>query len=151
MSNGESGGPYLAAAVLCEKVLQEKDGVVSAIRIVDRFIITGSGTQPPEKMPKLPVNMTMLIIFKSGDAKGSRTVKIKPIMPSGRELQETLLPMFLEGDDRGVNLIANIVLEASEEGLYWFEVLCNDEFVTRIPLRLVYHRIGRGSGGTPIH
>ena len=54
MSNGESSGPYLAAAVLCEKVLQEKDGVLSAIRLVDRFIITASGTQPPgRKQPRL--------------------------------------------------------------------------------------------------
>jgi len=151
MSNGESSGPYLAAAFLCEKVLQEKDGVVSAIRLVDRFILTASGTQPPEKMPKLPVNLTMLIIFKSGDAKGSRTVKIKTIMPSQRVGPETLLPMFLEGDDRGVTLIANMILEASEDGLYWFEVSCDDDFITRIPLRIVYHRVGRGSGGTPIH
>ena len=151
MSNGESNGPYLAAAVLCEKVLQEKDGVLSAIRLVDRIIFTASGTQPPGQMPKVNIVITALIIFKSGDARGSRTVKVRAIMPSGRVLPDTLLPMFLEGDDRGASLIANIILEASEEGLYWFEVSCNDEFVTRIPLRLVYHRIGRGSGGTPKH
>ncbi len=150
MSNGESGGPYLAAAVLCEKVLQEKDGVVSAIRLVDRFVITASGAQPPGQMPKINLAMTALIIFKSGDARGSRTVAIKPIMPSGRVLPETLLPMFLEGDDRGANLIANIKLEVSEEGLYWFEVSCNDDFVTRVPLRVVYQRVGQGSGGTRI-
>ena len=151
MSNGESRGPYLAAAVLCEKVLQEKDGVLSAIRLVDRFIITASGTEPPGQMPKVNISITALIIFKSGNARGSRTVTIRAIKPSGFVLPDTLLSMFLEGeDDRGVSLIANIVLEDSEEGVYWFEVLCNDDFVTRMPLRVVYHRVGRGSGGTRI-
>ena len=31
------GGPYWATAVLCEKVLEEKDGVQSLIRVVDRI------------------------------------------------------------------------------------------------------------------
>lgn len=150
MTNEENGGPHLAAAFLCEKVLQEKDGVVSAIRIVDRIIVTASGAQPPGQMPKVNLTLTALIVFKSGNAKGSRTVKIRPVMPSGRALEEVLLPMFLEGEDRGVNLIANIGLAASEEGLYWLDVFCDDDFVTRIPLRLVYQRLGRGSGGTPI-
>ena len=37
MSNGERGGPWLQVAVLCEKVLQEVTGTLSAIRIVDRL------------------------------------------------------------------------------------------------------------------
>jgi hypothetical protein len=32
----DAGGPYLNAALLCEKVLQERDGVLSIIRIIDR-------------------------------------------------------------------------------------------------------------------
>ena len=34
-----SDGPYLAAAFLCEKVLQEKDEAVSIIRIIDRVTL----------------------------------------------------------------------------------------------------------------
>ena len=30
-------GPYLIAALICQKVLEEKDGVLSAVRIVDRL------------------------------------------------------------------------------------------------------------------
>ncbi len=36
----EEGGPFLQAAFICEKVLTEADGTVSAIRIIDRFFIT---------------------------------------------------------------------------------------------------------------
>jgi hypothetical protein len=47
----ETEGPYLAAAVFCEKVLQEKDSVYTLVRIVDRLIMHATGVNPPEKMP----------------------------------------------------------------------------------------------------
>jgi hypothetical protein len=47
MSNGERGGPYIGAAFLCEKILQEKDGVLSAIRIVDRITHSAVGPEAP--------------------------------------------------------------------------------------------------------
>ena len=40
------GGPYLHAAHFCEKLLTEKDGVLSAIRIIDRITVTASGATP---------------------------------------------------------------------------------------------------------
>ena len=32
-------GPFITCACLCEKVLQEKDGILSAVRIIDRMTI----------------------------------------------------------------------------------------------------------------
>jgi hypothetical protein len=151
MNNGDLSGPYLAAAVLCEKVLEDKDGVLSAIRMVDRFVITAQGVGAPQNMPPVPVNLSALIVFKSGDAKGSYSVKIRPVAPSGRFAPEISLPIFLEGDERGANLLVNLGFQAVEEGLYWFDILLNEELVTRMPLRLLYQRIAQGSGGTPIH
>ena len=152
MSNGETGGPYLAAAFLCETVLQERDGILSAIRIVDRIIATASGPSAPQQMPPVAVNLTALIIFRSGDAKGSFTVKIQPVSPSGFRTPEVALPIFLEGDDRGANLVSIIAFQAREEGLYWFDVSLNKDLITRMPLRVVYQRIAVGqSGGTPVH
>lgn len=142
----ELGGPFLSTAVLCEKVLQEKDGVASVIRIVDRFIITASGAQPPEKMPPWTITTTAFLSFKSGFAKGSQTVKLIPRDPSGRPIApEVLLPVFFEGDDRGANLIVNVSLRIEEEGLYWFDVLLGERLMTKIPLRVVYQRVSPGT------
>jgi Family of unknown function (DUF6941) len=152
MSNGETNGPYLTAALLCEKVLQEKDGILSAIRIVDRIIATAQGSQPPEQMPPVPVNITALLMLKSGEARGSYTVKIQPVAPSGFKSPEVSWPIYLEGEDRGANIVLQIVFQAKEEGLYWFEVSFKDELLTRIPLRVVYQRLAIGqTGGTPVH
>lgn len=32
-------GPYLNAALICEKMLREADGVLSPIRIIDRYTL----------------------------------------------------------------------------------------------------------------
>ena len=142
----ELGGPYLSVAVLCEKVLQEKDGVASVIRIVDRFILTASGPAPPEKMPPTTITTTAFLSFKSGFAKGSHTVKLVPKDPSGRSAgPEALLPVFFEGEDRGANIIVNVNFRVQEDGLYWFEVLLGERLMTRIPLRVVYQRMSLGT------
>jgi len=52
--------------------------------------------------------------------------------------------MLFEGSDRGVNLILNLRFDAKEQGLYWFNVYLEDQRFTRVPLRLIYQRIGFG-------
>ncbi len=65
----EEGGPFLQAAFICEKVLQEADGVVSAIRIIDRFFIgPGPGQQAAAAMPAVVMSHTLFVTFKSGSA-----------------------------------------------------------------------------------
>lgn len=137
----DHGGPYLAAAFLCEKVLTEQDGVISAIRIVDRIYqsVTAVGVPVPQTMPPLAVNLTALLSFKSGQARGRGTIRVtleQPSgLPAGLELRQ---PVFFEGEDRGVNVILNLGMQLAHEGLYWFHVFLDDRFVTKIPLRLVY-------------
>ena len=150
MAEYDIGGPYLAAAVFCEKVLQEKDGVASIIRVVDRLIITASGPEPPEKMPPFTLRTTVFLSFKSGIAKGSATVKFIPTDPDRRRLTpETLLPVFFEGDDRGADVVAEVTLQVKQEGLYWFEVWLDERLVTKMPLRVVYQRMRLGTQPGP--
>jgi len=134
----ESGGPYLAMAVLCEKVLDEKDGVLSAIRIVDRMVYAAHGPDAPQEMPPVPVNIQALISFKSGQVRGEYIVKIKSNDP---EKLEVSMPIRLEGDERGANVILNLGFTAKKEGLFWFDVFLGDKLITRIPLRLVYQKV----------
>jgi hypothetical protein len=41
---GMTGGPHIQIAAICEKALQEADGVLSLVRIIDRFFVTAQGT-----------------------------------------------------------------------------------------------------------
>jgi len=134
------GGPFLASALFCERVLQEKDSVLSAIRIIDRFTHTVVGPDAPDKMPPFKIQISILISFKSGDFKGKREVKIKPNTPSGKTLPIISVPILLEGADKGTNVNIGYSFEAQEEGLYWFDVMLNDELFSKMPLSIIYKK-----------
>lgn len=140
----ELDGPWLQTAVLCEKVLQDKDGVVSLIRIVDRFTVTG-GREAPEQMPAVRITTSAAITLKSGFARGKYIVSLKPVAPSGRKLPEASMPVLLEGEDRGVSVIAEMTFQLDEEGLYWIDVCLGERLLTRMPLRIIYQRLQTGS------
>jgi hypothetical protein len=139
-----SAWPYLAAAFFCERVLQEQDGVLSAIRVVDRFIQRAQGPSAPEDMPVFSVALTAFLSFKSGAARGRSTIHLRQESPSGVRGPELSLPVLFEGEDRGANLVLDINFQADQEGLYWFDVLLDDLLVTRMPLRVLYQRITTG-------
>ncbi len=147
-------GPFLNAALLCEKVLQESDGTVSIVRMVDRVTVNVNlavqGAPPvpvplpPEQMPPVLVNnLTLFVSFKAGSATGRSTLKTRLIGPTGLQLLETQLSVLFDGgEDRGANLIMPLQLQLPTEGLYWFHLLLEDHFLSRVPLRLVYNRQG---------
>ena len=132
-------GPHLAAAFLCEKVLREADGVVSAIRIVDRVNHTVVGPNPPEEMEPFDYEFTLFISFKAGSARGPMALEIRAQKPSGTSSSPFRQTVNFEGDDeRGVNVIGSLKLRLDMAGLHWFDVFLDGHRVTRIPLRVVY-------------
>jgi hypothetical protein len=135
-------GPYLQAALLCERVMEEKDGVLSAIRIIDRLIHTAMGPATPATMAPLTYAMTTLIILKSGGARGTVQVRIEMEEPSGITTAGPSMTALMEGEDRGQNLIMAMQMTFKETGLYWFNVYVDDQLVTKMPFRVVYTRIG---------
>lgn len=140
----DPGGPYIQMAVICEKVLEEKDGVLSVIRVVDRFTISASGPTPPEEMPPGSMELTIVVTIKAGFARGRYNLRVVPKAPSGKQLTEFGTGILVEGDDRGANVVLRVRMEFREEGLYWFDVLLQDQLITRIPLRLLYQRVTQG-------
>jgi hypothetical protein len=126
--------------VLCERVLHEADGVLSLVRIVDRVTQSAVGPQPPLEMPPVAVDLWAVIAVKSDQARGRHTVTIRPEKPSGEQMAATEMPVLFEGEERGAALVLNLKLTLDQEGLYWFDVILDDQpaRLTRIPLRLVY-------------
>ena len=131
-----SKSPYVAAALFCEKFLQEQDGVISLIRVVDR--ISAAGVVPPGASAA-SVPLTMYVGLKSGDLRGPAKLRVECVSPSGKKtplLAE--IDVELEGDNKGYNvLLHGIALDAQEFGIYWFDVFCNDVRLTRAPLELI--------------
>ncbi len=126
--------PYVAVATICERVLEEKEGTLSAIRIVDTVKVEVPETIPADAKPV--INLSALVSLKSGDARGKFLDKIVSCTPSGKKLEKLApsFPLLLQGGERGANLVVNFSLQISEWGLYWFDVLLNDELISRMPL-----------------
>ena len=136
-------GPHLAMAVFCEKVLKENDGVMSFIRIVDRitFAMPSASATPPA----LP--LFVVLMFKAGDAKGTFSISLRAIGPSGQQIGTIEMPVLFEGEDRGANVVLQLSFQPVEEGLHWFDVLVDGQRVTRIPLRALYQTISVTGAG----
>lgn len=143
----DSGGPYLAAAVVCERTLEEKDGVMSFIRIIDRIQITAHGPEVPDKIPTGQVQVMVVVSLKPGKARGRHSLSITAEKPSTERHKTAEIPVLFEGEDRGVNIVARTTLQVDQEGLYWFLIhLDGDQFLTKIPLRIVYQPMRTSSG-----
>ena len=134
-------GPYLNIAAFCEQVIEDKSGVLSLIRVVDRINITAQGPTAPDEMPPAMLNWSLVLTMKSGEARGSHTVKIEPELPSGIRLDPMLLSVHLEGGTRGQNVVSKLNMKLEMPGVYWFRILIEDQFLTQIPVEVIYSRI----------
>jgi len=133
-------GPFVNVAAVCERTLEEKDGVLTLVRLIDRVIVGALGPEVPAEMPAQTIQLTIVVSLRPGDAVGRYTITVRPEAPSGEQLDPIELPVTFEGGpDRGVNLVLNMQFQAQHEGLYWFDILLDGATqLSRIPLRLVY-------------
>lgn len=136
----EIGGPYVSIAALCEKALQDNEGRISMINVVDRWTVSASGPDTPQQMPPASIPATMVLVFKSGLFQGAASIKVVVVKPNGENGPVVTFPALFEGDDRGVGIISNTNFILEEPGLYWINVYVQDELKTRMPLRLIYQR-----------
>src|SRR6266699_6138012 len=113
------GGPYLVAALFCEKVLRETDGVLTLVRVVDRWTVAG----PSAAMPTTVIQTSLVIIMKSGIHRGSAQLTVTPTTPSEIQMPAiTVSANFEVDDDRGIVLLAPMHFPVQETGIYWFDV-----------------------------
>jgi hypothetical protein len=138
-------GPFIQAACFCDIVLEDKTNVLSLIRIIDTITQTAAGNPPPEEMPPLPYNVKLVLMFKSGKARGRHNLKIVPELPDGSAMTPINTTVHFDGEEKGHNQVANLSLIFPLEGLYWFDVFINDEKITSLPLRVKYNRIVVGT------
>jgi len=131
--------PYLKLGTICERVLQEKDGVLSLIRIVDKFTLTISGKEPPDQLPRGLKLLTIIMSWVGG--LGSHEAVFNIISPSGETQRSPQSWSFtLDAINRGHNIIVTLPVSISKEGVYWIEFILNDQVKSRIPFQVIYER-----------
>lgn len=137
-------GPYIQAASFCDQVIEDKTGVLSLIRVIDTLTHTEARPDAPEEMPPVIHHMKLVIMLKPGSAKGRQELRIVPESPSGETKEPIMMSVQMAGEERGANIIADVVFTFTMEGLYWFNVYLNDVLFTKIPFRMQYKRLITG-------
>ncbi len=134
--------PYLAAAFLCEKVLREKDEVLSVVRIVDTYFVTLPRNLSEDAVPVIQI--TALLAFKSASQPIGEPEKHQVVVqlhyPSGQMHQKpATLDVFFKQDDSvaGANVVVVMNVGVKEFGRLWLDVIVDGELMTRIPFRVL--------------
>lgn len=138
---GMADKPFVAAAFFCESLLQEADRVISAVRIVDTYMLQAVGPVPaelPDGAVRGMIVLKGLISIKSDSPLSGR---LHLVMHKTTKEKSTISPadgwpVDLQGDESGFNLLIQMPLGIRNFGLIWFDVLWGSEILTRIPLRL---------------
>lgn len=136
-------GPWLEAAVICDRWLTEQDGVISIIRVIDQINLAVGGPDLPAEMPEGQLQLKMVVLLRSGEAKGRHPFQLIVELPSGQRLDPQGGDLHFTGEERGVNLLLDVQTPAVE-GLYWIDIIVSGKLLTRVPLRLNYARLPGG-------
>jgi hypothetical protein len=129
--------PYVQIAAFCEQLLQENDGVLTPIRIVDTYTLEVPPDLPKGALPAIEVKG--MIALKSGEVSGEHVIKL--VMQNTQGVRSFLSPddgwpVVFKGEEKGVQIKLRFQLGVKNFGLCWFDVLFDDELLTRMPLRL---------------
>lgn len=131
--------PLVQAACICENVLIEPDGVASLIRLVDTYTLQ---LPDPNELPLLPgvlgLQLAAFVALKSGDVVGEFEIELQLTDPDGKRQAIRKWPVVMNGGEHGATLRLKFALGNPKQGLYWFDVLWNDEALTRIPFRIKF-------------
>jgi hypothetical protein len=137
-----TGRPIIRALLLCERVLQEKDNVLSVMRIIDNITVGIPPAAPLPPTAMVPVPFVILASLKGGDAKGEMTFQVRVTSPSGKSPQEKPIEFtaLFENEESTFNAIVNLALGTREEGLYYVDLFVKGETApqARVPLRIIY-------------
>jgi hypothetical protein len=140
------GGPYVAAAIFCENILEDMKGMLSVQGINDALLF---GLHPlvPKDLPseEQPINVThqLLLMFKSGDSPGKHRLKIELESPSGkRETVKDDEVTLSEQPHGGLNIKIAVTLSitSGNGGLFLVDVSLDGALMTRVPLNITITR-----------
>jgi hypothetical protein len=128
--------PLVALACLCEKVLTEKDGVLTLVRVVDQFMVGA----PPEVVERLNPHLviTLVLSLKGNGEVGKHRVTIQLQGPTKSQEPRDLEIDFPPGPLTAANVVAEVAIGVVKNfGEMRFDVSYDGEFLTSVPFRVV--------------
>jgi hypothetical protein len=129
----------LNAALICERVLEERDGTLSIIRIAERLAVDVTRLPSEGNEPFVHVPGVLVLVFKrDSEAATEHRIHVRGTDPSGREILNVAAPLRIAaGAGRGADLIIRLSFPVSSEGLHWVDVAADEHLLTRVPIEVV--------------
>jgi hypothetical protein len=138
-------GPFLTAALFCDQIVEDKDGSLSCIRIIDTVNITLDPTAPkdmPSETNRIPVVTRGLVAFR-GDGGRRKRYNLRLVMESPSGKSGTVLEQEIQFSGEahgGANFNFTCTIAVKKGGLFWLRVLLDEKDVTRVPLLITVKR-----------
>lgn len=126
-----AGGPYVALAVLCQRVDFQPDGSADLMGIVDGVVVD---IPHDPATPPLTLNVRAVIALRAGAQRGDRRVVLRGHFPSGAEGLAAARTVHFSDERPAITLNLPLELELPERGTYRFDVLCDDRLMTVMTL-----------------
>lgn len=143
MGDSESRqGPFITAALFCERVLSEKDDVPTLVRIVDQFTADISDDDPTGMVL---VEATMFIAIKSGGYIGPVAFHVERVSPNDSRDINPGDQFDFTHPEQGARITMDVRIAARTSGTHWFEVFANGHLLTRTPIVIVVNRAAKNT------
>lgn len=139
-----TAGPFLAAALFCESLIDGTDGALSVIRIADNLTVTIPPDAPenvPSEVKPVPASIWLLVTLRKGDGPREHELSIVLHAPSGQLHRYDAQKIVLSPEPYGganVKVRVNLLLKAG--GLHWFDIEVDGKLMTRVPLNIAITR-----------
>jgi hypothetical protein len=137
----DPAGPFVALAVLCDRIEPKPDGTVDVHGIVDGVVITPEEEEEGDPLglrPAARLSLTAVVSLKAGDRRGTYQVGLQGIYPSGAPGPTATRPVEFTDDMPGASFVVPLELEVHEPGVYAFDVTWDGALVSRITLQVYY-------------
>ena len=132
--------PLVVASVLCDQILEGKDGALSVIRIIDQFLVDARLPRP--KGTQAGLRFSFLLMLKRGHASEQEfKLDLAVRLPSAKKVSLIeASPVSLPGNapHEGVNLaFVGLVLPVTEDGVHWLEAVLDGQQIATIPFEVI--------------
>jgi hypothetical protein len=135
-------GPWVAMAVLCERIAPKPDGTVDVLGIVDGVVVEPEHApdDPLELRPKARVTHTAVVSLRAGDLRGRHAMGLQSAYPSGPAGPGMERAIEFTDENPAASLVVPLQIDVHETGVYAFDVLFDGRRLTRMSLWVAYQR-----------
>lgn len=131
--------PITGYVLICDRILSEGDGILSAIRMVDHYQI-----QAPAELEDKDVFVDIQIVATAKFALNDdqpRTMRLQIVRPNGEvvDLAGSLsvpIPPRVQDFHRGANVLSMLKINLRVRGIHFAVLLIDDEEYCRTPFML---------------